>query len=352
MLSWLRRHRHADTLDSPVWWQVVGLLPALAPSELGELPPLLESALAVWVLIWQGARHAYPRMDPLSLLRRLRFGWVAGVRRDEWRALREARAGSQLGRTVQARQGMVHVVAWPYIHRDWTIGQRTDTVVEHYHQIEQWRWLQVPLGARHVLARLEPESSALSLQIDRPDWFSHEGELVLSLFEGDARLYSVAFSFGRRNGEPVAYVGAIQGRSGEGMSERYASLTRELHGCRPRDLVVLALMFVAEAVQIDQLYAVSDDCRHLRAPRLFRRARYSPSADYDEIWRDRGGVASADGFFVIDTRYAPRPLEEVPARKRAMYRRRYDMLGQLRADLRRRASADRPPVDLLREPAL
>ena len=351
MLSLLRRHRPAQALASHGWWQVIGLLPALAPSELGELPPLLESLLAVWVLIWQGARHAYPKIDPLSLLRRLRFGWQAWAQRNDWRALREARAGSQLGRAVQARHGMVHVVAWPYIHRDWSIGQRTDTVVEHYHRIEQWRWLQVPLGARHVLTWLEPTASRLSLQIDRPDWFSHEGELVLSLFEGDVRLYSLAFSFGRRNGQTVVYVGAIQGRSSEGMAQRYAALTRELHGCRPRDLLVMSMLFIAEAVQIDKLYAVSDDCRHLRGPRLLGRNRSKPSADYDEIWRDRGGVASADGFFVIDTRYAPRPLDEIPARKRAMYRRRYDMLGQLRTSLRRRAAADRSPVDLLREPA-
>jgi uncharacterized protein VirK/YbjX len=175
---------------------------------------------------------------------------------------------------------------------------------------------------------------------------------VLSLFEGDARLYSVAFSFGRRNGQPVVYVGAIQGRSGEGMSERYAALTRELHGCRPRDLVVWSLLFIAEALQIDKLYAVSDQCRHLRVARLFGRTNSRPSADYDEIWRDRGGVATAEGFFVMDTRYAPRPLEEIPARKRAMYRRRYEMLGQLRASLRRCAAVDRPPVELLREPAV
>lgn len=352
MLNWLRRHRSTPSLEHPAWWQVVGLLPALAPSELGELPPMLESALAVWLLIWQGARHAYPRMDPISLLRRLRFGWQAWLQRDDWRALREARPGSQLGRAVEARNGMVHLVAWPYIHRDWTIGQRADTVVEHYHQIEQWRWLQVPLGARHVLARFGPEALDLSLQIDRPRWFSHEGELVLSLFEGEARLYSVAFSFGRRNGLPVVYVGAIQGRSGEGMPKRYSDLTRELHGCRPRDLVVLALMFLAEALQIGKLYAVSDECRRLRAPRLFGRTNSRPSADYDEIWRDRGGVESADGFFVIDTRYQWRSLEEVPAKKRAMYRRRYEMLGALRAQLRRGASTDRAPTELLREPAL
>jgi uncharacterized protein VirK/YbjX len=312
---------------------------------------MLESAMAIWILIWQGARHAYPRLDPLSMLRRLRFFWQAWTQREQWRALREASAGTQLGRSVHARKGMVHVVAFPYIHRDWTIGQRTETVVEHYHQIEQWRWLQVPLGARHLVARLGAPELELSLQIDRPDWFTHEGELVLSLFEADARLYSVAFSFGRRNGAPVVYVGAIQGRSGEGMSERYAALTTALHGCRPRDLVLLALLFLAEAVQIDKVYAVSDSCRHLRGRSLFGRSTAKPSADYDEIWRDRGGVASADGFFVIETRYAPRPLEEIPSRKRAMYRRRYEMLAGVRAQLRRRAAADHPPTELLREPA-
>lgn len=333
------------------WWQGAGLLIGFMPGEPTGLPQAVESALAIWLTVWQAARQAYPSLAPLSLMRRLRFAWAAWRKRREWRALRGVPAGSLLGQAMQARRGMVHVVAWPYLHRAWSMRQRVDTVVAHYRRMEHHRWLQVPLGARRQLAVV---GEGLTLQIDQPEWLAQEGELALNLFDGDLRLYSIAFSFGQRQGRPVVYIGAIQGRSVDGASDRYAELTRQLHGCRPRDLLLHALLMIAEAMGIEQAYGVCDYYRHFRQPRLLARwDKAIPSADYDEIWRDRGGVETVDGFFALDTRYSPRSLDEVPAKKRAMYRRRYELLGALRASLRDRALANQsPPVDdLLHTPA-
>jgi uncharacterized protein len=334
-------------------WQALGLMSAFAPSELGGMPGFVEPMLGVWMVIWQRARQAYPALGPMSLLRRLRFSWQAWVHRREWRALRDVSPQSPLGQVMQARKNMAHILAWPYIHRAWSIRHRVETVVAHYRYLERQPWLQVPLGTREVLATVGPAEDGLTLQLDQPDWFAQEGELSLNLFEGNMRLYSVAFSIGRRKGQPTMYIGAIQGRSTEGIIERYAELTKRLHGCRPRDLVLLATLSLAEAMGIKRVYAISDFYRHHRHVRLF--ARYDknvPTADYDEIWRDRGGVETVDGFFAIETAFAPRPLESIPAKKRAMYRRRYEMLAALREQVLAVAEANRPPAQLQREPAL
>jgi uncharacterized protein VirK/YbjX len=318
---------------------------ARMPIEPGGAVAAMLSLAALWAMVWQGARQAYPDGKPLDLVRRARYGWRAWRRRQEWKPLREAAPDSPLGQRVQERSGLAHMLAWPYLHCGWTVRERVDTLVWHYRQLEQWPWLQVPADRRLLLARLPVAGEALSIQLERPHWFAQEGELTLSLFDADTRLYSVVFSFGRRQGRTVAYVGAIQGRSLPGINERYAELTRLLEGCRPRDLVLLALQFVAEVLAVDQLLAVSDACRHHRDPARWRRLDL-PSADYDTIWRDRGGTPTADGFFAIDTGYAPRPLDTVPARKRAMYRRRQDMLGRLRDDIHGLARAEVPPQAL------
>lgn len=347
----LRRHA-GRLLAVPGCWQGLGLLIGFMPGDVTGLPQAIEPAMALWLVIWQSARQAYPSLAPLSLLRRMRFAWQAWRKRREWRALRQVPPDSPLGHAMQAKRGMVHVIAWPYIHRAWSVRQRVDTVVAHYRQIERHRWLQVPFGARHVLAPVGAPEAGLTLQIDQPPWMAQEGELALSLFDGDLRLYSVAFSFGQRQGQPVVYIGAIQGRSIDGASERYAELTRQLHGCRPRDLVLHALLMVAEAMGIEQAYGICDYYRHFRQPRLLARLdRHIASADYDDIWRDRGGTETVDGFFGLATRYSPRALDDVPAKKRAMYRRRYEMLGELRAGLQGRAQANRLPDDLLHTPA-
>lgn len=321
---------------------------ARMPLEPGGAAAALLSLAALWAMVWRGARQAYPDGGPKDLARRARYGWRAWRRRHDWRALREAPAGTPLGQRVQERRGLAHMLAWPYLHSGWTVRDRVDTLVWHYRQLEQWRWLQVPADQRVPVARLAVAGEALSLQLERPQWFAQEGELTLSLFDAQTRLYSIVFSFGRREGRTVAYVGAIQGRSLPGITERYAELTRRLEGCRPRDLVLQGLQFLAEALQIDQLLAVSDACRHHRDPARWH-PQDLPSTDYDAVWRDRGGVPTPDGFFAIGTRHAPRPLDTVPARKRAMYRRRQELLAQVRADIHRLAEANEAPA-VLTEP--
>jgi hypothetical protein len=44
------------------------------------------------------------------------------------------------------------------------------------------------------IADLDGNGVKLTLAMDRPSWFIHEGELVINLFRGDLRVMSVAFS--------------------------------------------------------------------------------------------------------------------------------------------------------------
>lgn len=330
----------------------LGLVAALAPGGLTGLSLPVESALALSWVIWDCAARVYPLLGPLSLLRRARFMWTAWRQRRHWRALRGVAPDSALGRAMAQRRQMAHLLAWPYLNRAWSLRQRVETVVAHYDEIERRPWLQVPPGQRAVLARLALPSGELSLELDQPGWMAQEGELTLSLFQGDLRLYALAFTIGRRQGRPVVYLGAIQGRSLDGAQQRYAELTRELHGCRPRDLLLRAMLMLAEALEIGQVFAVCDYYRQDREPRLFTALdRSAPSADYDVIWRDRGGVETVDGFFALSSAWAPRPPDSVPAKKRAMYRRRQALLGDLRETIQALASHNRPPQALIVAPA-
>ena len=55
--------------------------------------------------------------------------------------------------------------------------------------------------------------------------------------------------------------------------------------------------------------------------------------DYDEVWRDRGGIRVADTHFELPIGGNRRPLDEIAAKKRSMYRRRYQMLDEISAAL-------------------
>ncbi|MFO1339818.1 MAG: DUF535 family protein [Burkholderiaceae bacterium] len=339
------------TLVASVGPAAAGALPAELGPDLLDFPYAAESALALLFMIWQSARLLHPEKGWRSVLRQLRYAVIAWWTRPDWRVLREEPAHTQFGQVLRARGGRMHLVAWAYLHRRWSVAQRVEVVRQHYALVERTPWLQVPLKGRHVVARLDEPCPGLSLQLDRPEWIENEGELALSLFKGPKRLYTVALVFGACRGRPAMMIGSIQGVSWEGANATYAELTKQLHGCRPRDLIVHASLCIAESLGLPRAYAISDACRHHRAARFPGGAGHAPTADYDEVWGDRGGVRGNDGFFELDTAFRPRDLNEVPSKKRAMYRRRYDMLGALRADIQHLARANRRPVDLVTEPA-
>ncbi len=332
------------------WPLVLGLVPGLLLNEPSDLSPFIEPLSALGLALWQSARQMHPDATPRALVKRIRFALRAWWCRDDWAPLRTAAPNSLLGQVVRARHGRMHLVAWAYVHRDWTVRQRVEAVRTHYDFVERHAWLNLPLEGRQRFARIDAACPGLSLQFERPEWIGNEGELAISLFRDDVRLYMLSFLFAPVRGRVGMILGAIQGRHDESINAVYAELTRQLHGCRPRDLLVHAALFIGEALGQRRVYAVSDAFRHHRAAR-WQRDSSVPTADYDQVWGDRGGVPGADGFHEIETAFRPRDLATVASKKRAMYRRRYEMLGALRHDIQALALADRPPQDLILQPA-
>jgi len=63
---------------------------------------------------------------------------------------------------------------------------------------------------------------------------------------------------------------------------------------------------------------------------------------YDGAWTEHHGVAHDDGFFELPLFVPRRSHESIPTQKRSAYRKRYEMLDQLEADMVRgiRANAE------------
>lgn len=56
--------------------------------------------------------------------------------------------------------------------------------------------------------------------------------------------------------------------------------------------------------------------------------------DYRAFWQEAGGTQGSDAHWQLPRALERRPLEEVGARKRAMYRRRYLMLDAMAQAIR------------------
>ncbi len=229
---------------------------------------------------------------------------------------------------------MLGLLEWPYLHNAWQVPDRLDAVATHYELLQGMETClrQVDGGRSLLLANLGFMSEGVSVVVDRAPWFIREGELVLNLFLGDLRIASIAFALGRGQVGPKIMVGAIQGiHSGVSSEESlriYKEFTKTFEGVRPRSLLIDILRSIARHVGAVRIDAVADEHRHHRHPYFGKRAESKLGTNYNEIWLDHGGVAdAASGFFHLSIYPVRKDLSEVPSKKRAMYRRRQEMLA-------------------------
>ncbi len=247
-----------------------------------------------------------------------------------------------LGEARWRRLGVdcIGVVQWPYISRCWEAPQRLEVVASHFEVVAGQfpALLLLERTASQVVCELSNYSPGCRLVLDRPIWFKREGELVLNLFRNDLRVASLAFTLCRSQGELCLFIGAVQGIH-KGVDSAtslaiYRDLTKDFEGLRPRSLLLEALKCLARTLRVVHLYAVRDACRHHRHAYFGHDKGEDLVANYDAIWQEHGAIASerAD-FFALPMAPVQRANEDIPSKKRAMYRRRQVLLEDVFARL-------------------
>ncbi len=153
----------------------------------------------------------------------------------------------------------------------------------------------------------------------------HEGlwQVGLTTLSG-TRLYSLGFGF---TDSDIILIANVQGPSlGQDGLALIRDATHAAHGMRPAHLLLHALRLLATHWNLNALFGV-DPKHHVKGRWNLRRSRLR--FDYRAFWIDIGAKPHPSGNWHIPIAVETRALEAVPAKRRAMYRRRYDMLAQL-----------------------
>ncbi|MCR5030755.1 MAG: VirK/YbjX family protein [Selenomonadaceae bacterium] len=157
-----------------------------------------------------------------------------------------------------------------------------------------------------------------------------EGILSVMLRLADMPLYQMIFWLSPNpSGEPSLWIGAMQGPNMEDAREIVKRATKLCHAYRTKNLILYATQAVARALGAAHIYAVTNEGyytnNHLRMDKKLK-------TDFSDFWREAGGKETEDKRFDELPLIEPRKtMEEVPTRKRAVYRRRFAMLDELDA---------------------
>jgi uncharacterized protein len=282
--------------------------------------------------VWSMSKFVYcgGRVDTL---RRLSLMAKCYQYRSDLGGLFGGHSNATFVRLFNERPETIGVLIWPYQCASWDTKMRLGRLRAHCDCVAK---LAAPFNIgpneRMVLADLSFIREGLRVVIDQPIWFLREGNLVINFFVDRVRMYSLAFSLHEDEGALTATIGSIQGRDLEDAAGEYRSLTKQAHGMRPRDFLFEVFCMVCSYLAIERVYAVTNEDRHHAHPYFGNRVQ-KETADYNAIWEERGGIRKDNSFYLLNVTERRRNLEDVPQKKRGMYRKRYEMLDLVRKSL-------------------
>ena len=155
-----------------------------------------------------------------------------------------------------------------------------------------------------------------------------EGLMSVILRMGTASLYQIIFWITpTADGTPAMWIGAMQGPNMAHARDVVKAATKACHSYRTKNLVLYIAQAVVRSLGLGRIYAVTNEGyyanNHVRVDRKLK-------TDFSEFWREAGGTDTEDRRFMelplIEKR---KTMEEVPTRKRAVYRRRFAMLDEI-----------------------
>lgn len=155
--------------------------------------------------------------------------------------------------------------------------------------------------------------------------YPQEGMLLLTLKRPDsgAPVYSTSFSI--HNNRLV--VGAVQGPRGENSQDLVRQATHELHGIRPHYFLVEVLRQFVAIWRLEALIGIDGQYQFKSHAKSFRAS--AVHFDYGAFWRDLGGTCESSGNWNIPLHSTRKSIESVESKKRAMYRRRFELLDDM-----------------------
>ncbi|MCG2633020.1 DUF535 family protein [Bradyrhizobium sp. WYCCWR 13023] len=244
-----------------------------------------------------------------------------------------ARPGTRLNAYLRARPEILEMVHGPYLAADWDAATKIGRVIDHLETVSEIAGI-VDMPPDTVVDLIDPHAIGFGYRItlDQARWLLREGQLVLSLWDGIDRIFSLSFSLSTQGGRRVAYIGGIQGRhqvAGEpDILDRYRLFTKAAYGSRPRDFLVEVFRLFCKAIGVTEIFAVAD------ANHPTRNDKNAVGISYDEIWQERGAVYNNDGFYHLPVTLERRSEEEIPAKKRSLYRKRFALFDSIEEDLK------------------
>ncbi|MCB5310451.1 VirK/YbjX family protein [Yersinia massiliensis] len=227
----------------------------------------------------------------------------------------------------------------PYLANTFNNRQKLAVLQDHFELINEC----MPASLRHHYANNSPyqlteltgkNEEKYFLYLAAIARFNKEGEITLMLTnEQQQTLAVLTFSLFHYQQQKTLFIGGLQGADNDTPHSEIHLSTKACHGLFPKRLVLEAACTLANLMGATQIIAVGNSTHIYQNWRYRAKKKDKLHADYDSFWRSLGGIQCSKGHFSLPTQIARKPIEDIASKKRAEYRRRYQLLDQLESGL-------------------
>ena len=208
-----------------------------------------------------------------------------------------------------------------------TIAEREKLIMAHYTALEEklrpeWFDKLTRQYAAYTIWQSVDEDIDWKAQLFVEPGQRKEGLMAVVMRLNNQHLYQIMFWLAPdKNEELSLWIGAMQGPNMEDAKEIIKDITKRSHRYRTKNLILYMAMAVARNFGCKHIYAVSNEgyyaMNHVRRDRKLK-------TDFGAFWKETGGHLTEDArFYEIPLVESRKTMEEVPTRKRAVYRKRY-----------------------------
>ncbi|MBD2815335.1 DUF535 domain-containing protein [Xenorhabdus sp. Flor] len=183
----------------------------------------------------------------------------------------------------------------------------------------------------YLLATIQGKNESFNVYIASLDNLNKEGELALYMTtEKNVTLAKCAFTLLTVNGKQTLFIGVLQGPAKRDNSlDVIRDATKECYGLFPKRLLIESICRFAEHTNCEQISAVSNETHIYRSIRYWHKKKHLMVADYNAFWESLNGIRQENNDFHLPSNIERKSLDEIPSKKRAEYRRRYQLLDDL-----------------------
>ena len=212
-----------------------------------------------------------------------------------------------------------------------TVRTRIDLIKAHYDflekQLKPSDFVELGLDSLREIWRSPDTDIAWNAYLKFEPGQRKEGLLSVMMDVDGTHLYQIVFWIDRRDGVPTLVIGAMQGPNTEDAQDFVREMTKRAHRFRTKNLILYMVQAVARALGMQRILAVSNAGyyanNHIRRDRKLK-------TDFGAFWEEAGGWETEDKrFYELPLVFPRKTMEEVPTRKRAVYRRRFAMLDEI-----------------------